>query len=188
MSYTIKSVAAGILQQQTLLQPCSIHPFRLQVDGRLFNTTLSEDGELIGVDSSIQSSIALSLFYDNNTTVYSNGVDVTANASSFFTPLRNHSCLVPVYNYEEKQNSAFLPVLYSMDIQNNLHYMIFTAFAEIENQSKFDIIIRSGTFHYSLHPHEKKPYYTQSIGMKEDSYSFQVSCSLGKSFVVHFIE
>lgn len=181
MSYTMKSVSTGILQQQILLQPCSIHPFNLQVDGKLFNTTLNEDGDVVGLDSSLQSSFALSLFYDNNTSVYSNGIEVIIDPSSFFTPLRNHTCLVPIYSHEEKQNSAFLPVLYSMEIQNNLHYLIFTAFAEIENQSKFDLVIRSGSFQYSLHPHESKPFYTQSIGIKDDQYSFQISCSIGKT-------
>ena len=47
MSYTMKSISTGILQQQILLQPCSIHPFKLQVDGKLFNTTLNEDGDII---------------------------------------------------------------------------------------------------------------------------------------------
>ena len=102
----MKSVSTGILQQQTLLQPCSINLCKLQVDGKLFNTTLSEDGEVIGVDSSLQSSFALSLFYDNNTSVYSNGIEVMTDPSSFFTPLRNHTCLVPVYSHEEKGRSS----------------------------------------------------------------------------------
>lgn len=165
--------STGIIQEQFILKPHTKDLLTLNVDGRSFSAEYTEEGEMVPISTEgIQCSFALSLFYEADTVIWSNGIPVSLDPSSFCVPLKNNCLFIPCYNCETQVNECFLPVILSTEIIEGTHYLILSPFAEIENKTEFPLQIHSVSYHYTVHPKQKKPLYTQLV--KETQCSFQL--------------
>lgn len=169
----------GIIQEQCILKPHTKDVLKLNVEGRSFSAEYTEEGEMVPASTeALQCSFALSLFYETNTVVWSNGIPVSLDPSSFCVPSKNNCLFIPCYNCETQMNECFLPIMLSTEIIESTHYLILSPFAEIENKTELPLQIHSLNYHYTVHPKQKKPLYTQLV--KETQCSFQLCYQEGE--------
>lgn len=137
------------------------------------------DGTCFGVDPDkactiSQCMVALSLMYDDNVNMWSNAIPMDLSPNSFFKPIDNDVLIVPCYSNLTNTNTCFLPVICSHEMVNGTHYTVFSTMAEIENNTKFTLHVKSSSYQYQIASHDKKPFYSEVVLMKEDVYSFQI--------------